>query len=212
VSGIIDLFIPKERKFFNYLRQQILLLDKASDLLTSVSTTKSIKPQLMSKQVAQISSYSKEVDKLSHEIIGFLHKTFITPIDREEIKALTTQISIIINSLEKLLTNTLYFKVDKFDKELSKQTEDIHEAVSLLKFIFEEPLSPKRNIETLDRIKDIEKHADDIYRKALGHLFMDTKDAVYIIKQKELYDNAEAIIDNIRITVDLLETVIINNS
>lgn len=211
MAGIIDLFIPKERKFFDFLRAQIKLLEESSDILQSVISKKNIDKEPTSKQVTQLRSLSKKADQLTHDITGFLHKTFITPIDREEIKELSTRISLIIYSLEKLLANIYYFDIKSKDNTSITQIKIIGEAVRHLVYVFEEPLLPKRNIEILDRIKDIEKEADDIYRKALGELF-NNPNAVMIIKQKELYDNAENAIDNIMITADLLETVIINNS
>ena len=141
-----------------------------------------------------------------------LHRVFITSIDREDIKSLSSNLSIIIDSVRTLATSISYLKVKKFDACFLEQIKIFQKSVKLLRYVFQEPLSPKRNKQKLEEIKRLERDADDIYRKAVGALFSDKKNAVEIIRQKELYDAAENAIDNIRRLVDLLETIILINS
>ena len=61
-------------------------------------------------------------------------------------------------------------------------------------------------------MKQLEKEADEVYRKAVGELFTKKRNAIEIIKQKELYDAAENAIDKVRRIADLLETIILTNS
>lgn len=212
MTGILDLFVPREKNFFVHLNRQIILLDEATKALATLTKDKKLEPKKLQKQITKIRSLSHEVDDISHEIITQLHIIFITSIDREDIKSLAINLGIIVDSVKTLATSISYLKIEKFDKSFLQQIVILKESVDLLKYIFQEPLSPKRNGGTLEKMKQLEKEADEIYRKAVGELFTKKRNAVEIIKQKELYDSAENAIDNIRRIVDLLETIILINA
>lgn len=212
MAGIIDLFLPKEKNFFQYLDKQIILLNEATKILLLLVREKKPDQEKLQKQINKIRKNSNEVDDISKEIISQLHRIFITSIDREDIKSLATHFSIIIDSIKSLATSISYLKIKKFDDRFIAQIEILYDSVKLLKYVFQEPLSPKRNKKTLDEIKQLERDADEIYRKAVAALFTNKTNAIEIIRQKELYDAAEDAIDNIRRIVDLLETIILTNS
>ncbi|MBU3979238.1 DUF47 family protein [Patescibacteria group bacterium] len=212
MAGILDLFIPKERKFFEYLDKQITLLNESSVILKNLIKTERTNENKYHKEVVLLRKKSDEVDYISREIISHLHKTFITPIDRDEIKALSTHLGFIVDALEKIASTIYLFKIKILDKKFIKQIQILLQSVHLLKYVFEEPLSPKRNKETIEKIKELEREADAVYRTAIGELFSNGKDPIDIIKRKELYDITEDAIDDICQVSDLLETIIINNS
>lgn len=212
MAGVLDLFVPREKNFFQHLNKQIILLDQTTELFTSLVTDKKLTDKKLQQQIETIRKNSNLVDEISRDINSELHKVFITSIDREDITSLAGNLSIIVNSVRTLATSVLYLKIKKFDKNFLEQITIFQESVVLLKYVFQEPLAPKRNIKTIEKIKQLERDADDIYRKAIGSLFEKKKNAVEIIKQKELYDQAENAIDDIRRLVELLETIILTNS
>lgn len=212
MAGVLDLFVPREKNFFQHLNKQIILLDQTTELFTSLVTDKKLTDKKLQQQIEKIRKNSNLVDEISRDINSELHKVFITSIDREDITSLAGNLSIIVNSVRTLATSVLYLKIKKFDKNFLEQITIFQESVVLLKYVFQEPLAPKRNIKTIEKIKQLERDADDIYRKAIGSLFEKKKNAVEIIKQKELYDQAENAIDDIRRLVELLETIILTNS
>lgn len=212
MAGILDLFIPKEKKFFEYLDKQIVLLDESSSLLNNLVKKEGKDEKKFHKGVLVLHHKSDQADHISREIVTHLHKTFITPIDRDEIKALSTHLGFIIDSHEKIASIIYYLKIKNLPKDFLQQIKILKQAVRLLKYIFEEPLSPKHNEETIEKIKEMERKADSVYSMAIGELFSDGKNAIEIIKRKELYDTVEDTIDDICYVSDLLETIIINNS
>ena len=211
MSGILDLFVPKDKKFFDSLNKQIILLNEASQILERF-VKKDFDKARLNKYLKRIKVNSKEVDEISLDITNTLHKTFITPIDRDEIKTLATHITLIIDSFEKIITTISYLEIKKLDKNFLKLVAILQEAVKLIEFLFAEPLSANRNKETLIKIAQLEDEADDLYRSAIGELFTKKKSAIEILKRRELYDLVENAIDDIRLTSDILETIIINNS
>lgn len=211
MAGFIDLFVPKEKKFFEYLDKQILLLDNSSQTLT-ILLDKKFTQKKLDKVLTRVSKNSQETDLVASEVIQFLHKTFITPIDREEIRQLSTKISLLVYAIEKIQMNIKYLKIEKLDKELIKQVSILQEAIELLVFVFEEPLSHKRNRHSLEQLKTLERKADGIYRKAVGELLSNGHSAMEVIRRKELYDLVESTIDETRVVVDLIDSILINNS
>lgn len=211
MAGILDLFIPKEKKFFEYINKQIAFLDESSSLLNSLIKERASEKKFH-KGVLLLHHKSDQADHISREIVTHLHKTFITPIDRDEIKALSTHLGFIVDSHEKIASIIYYLKIKKLPVHFLKQVKILMEAVRLLKYIFEEPLSRKRNEETIEKVKELERKADSVYSMAIAELFSDGKNAIEIIKRKELYDTVEDTIDDICYVSDLLETIIINNS
>lgn len=212
MAGILDLFIPKEKKFFEYLDKQIIILNESSSILNNLIKNESTNEKKIHKDINTLHHKSDEADRISREIVTHLHKTFITPIDREEIKALSTHLGFIVDAHEKIASIIYYLKIKKLDKLFLRQINILLKSTHLLKYIFEEPLSPRRNEESIERIKEMERKADVIYRTAIGELFSTGENPLEIIKQKELYDIVEDTIDDTCYVSDLLETIIINNS
>lgn len=212
MAGILDLFIPKEKKFFEYLDKQITLLDESSLILNKLIKTERTSEKKFHQEVILLHKKSDEVDCISREMINHLHKTFITPIDRDEIKTLSTHLGFIVDAMEKIASTVYLFKIKNLDKKFLRQIKILLESTRLLKCVFEEPLSPKRNKENIEKIKELEREADAVYRAAIGELFSNGKTPIEIIKRKELYDITEDTVDDVCQVTDILETIIINNS
>lgn len=211
MSGIIDLFIPKEKKFLEYIDRQIVLLDDCIKELDAFSKNGAINQNKLKQALNYINKKSEESDLVTTETITSLHQAFVTPIDREEIKSLVSSINNIIDSIKKIANCVLYFKIKRLDSHLLKQLKILDKIVAALKLIFEEPLFLKRNRVHIDTVKKLEDEADDVFRDAIGGLFSNSHNAIEIIKQKELYEITEDAIDDAKRIVDILETVLINN-
>ena len=212
MSGVIDLIVPKEKKFFESLNRQILLLDSSIKNLAQLIKKEKVSKKELKELTDYLHDQSDKVDDIDREIVNFLHNTFITPIDRDEIKSLSTSIGFIVDSIEKIAYSIYYFKLQEFDEHFLKQIILLEESIDALKMIFEEPLSSKHNRLFIELIRRHEREADRAYRKALGDLFNNGHNTIDIIKRKELYEITEDAIDDATHMVDVIETVIINNS
>ena len=211
MSGIIDLFIPKEKKFFSYLTRQVSILVECSSRLAALSKPKNTTLVYFKTTFKHAQKQSDVTTEISKEIIIALHETFITPIDREEIQSLSLNLSRSLDILEKIAASVLYLRVKKLDASFLKQLLLLEEAAQELKAIFDQPLVKKHNLKHIERIKEIEEEADEVFGKATGHLYNNGHNAIEILKQKELYDFAEEAIDAVRSTADLLDIILINN-
>ncbi len=212
MAGFIDLIIPKERKFFEHLEEEVHILEESVRLLNAIAKTKRIKQDLLETHVKKIRRQSDNADANVREIITFLHQTFITPIDREEIKTLATKIAYVIDAVEQFASSLSYFKIKTLDSHSRKQLVIIYDSTQILVSIFKESIVKRNNNQKITQIKELENKADDIFMHAVAALFTNNHNAVAILKQKELYSIAEDVIDGIAIVADLLETILINNT
>lgn len=212
MAGIIDFIVPREKKFFEKLQEQSELLSKSIGRLKALAKT-SIKDQ--EKREATLKYILKQraaSEKISQEIVIFLHQTFITPIDRSDIKSLTFNINRVFNSVKNLSESLCFFKIDKIDSCLQKQITALQKASQTLIKIFDQPLRLKENSLRIKQIRKIENRADDCYRRGVEYLFTNGHKPLEVIKQRELYETAERAIDKIENLADIWESVLINHA
>ena len=211
MSGLIDLIIPREKKFFELLYKQIKILESSVNSLNSFPEGK-FTSEMLKKALSEARNYEIESSKIYMEVIDSLHKTFITPIDRDEIKDISRKIHKAVNGIKKINATLYYLENIKFDEYLKKQIVILKDITDILEVAFQKPLSLKDNKVILQKIAPMENQADEIHDDAIKDLFKNTKDAVVIMRQKELYEVVEKAIDRVNHISDTLETILINNS
>lgn len=152
-----------------------------------------------------------EGDHHTHRIVEALNRSFVTPIDRDDIHALTSALDDILDYIEALAIRLSLFKVKtitpemrEFGNLIEKAAEQINEAVHHL-----------RNLDHLwsfcREIKRLENLGDDISRKAISRLFDDGMDPIELIKLKEIYGRMEATMDRCEDVANVIETVVLKN-
>ncbi len=209
MSGLIDLFVPREKKFFELLNQQMRLVNTSIGVLPDFSHTPTIDEKTLKRSLTVIQKCGEDVDRIETEIISALHQTFITPIDREEIQALTLCLSRTVDSIEKIVAGMVFFKMKRIDTFFQKQWQIFTRVILLLTKLLHSPLNGKENKRFIKKIKELEKEADTIYRQAIAHLFTNNHTPIAVLKQRELYALVEEAIDDIKHTADLLQMVLI---
>lgn len=211
MSGIIDLFVPREKKFFIELEKQIEILDDCFRQLDFLSQKGKVNFKQLEKVLNKVIKKSDEADKINQGIINSLHQTFITPIDRDEIQNLSTNINRIIDSIEKIIAGVFYYKIEKNDKYFLAQLAILQKSIKELKSMFNKPLSAKGHRDSILTIRRQEKEGDRIFRKAIGYLFNNSHNPIDVIKLRELYTVTEDAIDDTKVVGDIFEMVLINN-
>lgn len=212
MSGIADLLIPKEKKFFEFLLKQVTCLNDSAISLYELSR-KSLNENNISKTLRYIEERNENSDTLSKDIIIQIHESFITPIDREELHFLTVSIDCAVNSLEKIATTIYYLRLpeNNDNKFLISQIALIKDSSEMVLKIFDKPLKLKDNTDNINNISKNYKKAQKELRKALSSLFQ-TTNAIQIIKMKELFDATSDSMKNLKSIADIFERVLINHS
>jgi len=198
---------PKDIDFFEVLDRDSLNITKASILLVALME----KFDRLEERAKEIYEVEQEGDVLTHEIMKKLNKTFITPIDREDLHALASSLDDILDliwaSVDRMVVFKLTAATDEaiaMAKELQTTTEVIHKAIHKLK---EKQYSHVQ--EYCIEINRLENRIDRIFRDALGRLFEEVKDPILIIKWKEIYEHLEDASDKCEDVANVLEAIVL---
>ena len=183
---------------------------KASDVLVEMFT----KFENISAQHDKIKKIEREADGLTRCVFAELNKTFITPIDREDIQRIASKTDDVIDFIEGVSGRIESYKVKssppymlEISQELSKATKEMEYMVSKLGNV----KGNKDLIEHCRTSSDIEHTIDKLYRKAVGELF-DTKDPIHIIKLRDIYEAIETASDRCVDVADVVEDVVLKYS
>lgn len=161
-------------------------------------------------KVAKIIELEHKGDGIAHEIIALVHKTFVTPFDREDIALLAHSLDDIVDFVESAADAMSLYKIDN-PTQRSKQladvivqtTAEVVIAISELR----QRVDLKQILKRCVEINRLENIADKIYREALAELFHDSVDTAYIIKWREIYEHMETATDRCEDVANVLEGV-----
>jgi predicted phosphate transport protein (TIGR00153 family) len=204
-------FIPREEKFFDLFEKAAHNIVKAAlglkDMLDNWEN--------VGIKVAEITELEHEGDSITHQIAALLHRTFVTPFDREDIAALAHTMDDIIDFIHAAADALFIYKIDaptQRSKELAevivKAAMEVERAVPLLRRRSELRKIPEHCVE----LNRLENAADKIFRSALGELFDDDKDTAYIIKWREIYEHMESATDRCEDVANVLEGVALKHA
>jgi len=203
-------FMPKEVKFFDYLNLQAENLVKASSYFKSI-----LKNGVMDEAAAKkIHDYEHEGDTLSHEITDMLNRTFITPIDREDIYALANQLDDVLDMINAMAGRMKLYKLDPGNDYFSQFIDLIDQSSVALANAVKHMHDTKRTRRVLDHcieINRLENMGDQVREKAIGSLFETEKDPIMVIKWKEMYEVAEGTLDKCEHVAKVIESILVKH-
>jgi predicted phosphate transport protein (TIGR00153 family) len=198
---------PKEIDFFEIFDRASLNVTKSASLLVALLENF----DNIETRVKEIYEVEQEGDILTHEIMKKLNKTFITPIDREDLYALSSRLDDVIDLIWSAADRIAVFKVREttqeaisMSKDLLATTEAIHKAIRKLK---EKKYSHVQ--EYCIEINRLENRVDRDFRDALGKLFDEITDPILIIKWKEIYEHLEDASDRCEDVANVLEAIVL---
>ena len=214
LNSIFQYFVPKDRKVFFPLFEQA-----ASNVVAIatvlVETVNSHNPETREEYYKQIDKLENVGDELTHQIYLELGKNFITPFDREDIHSLATAIDDIADNIQGAANRMNLYKIEDFTVPIRKLADLILQAsIDMEKAVRElKDLKNVRNIaDSCIRINSIENQADDVFDRAVADLFLYEKDAIRLIKYKEILATLENATDMCEDAANVMETIIVKNA
>lgn len=169
----------------------------------------------LDRKVARIKAIEHEGDRITHETLDTLNKTFITPIDREDIYALISKLDDILDQIDAAAHRLVGYKIDAptqdlvgIAKQLTRPLESIKAALLLL----DNMKNARAILDLCVEINRLENEADVLHRVAISNLFDNEKDPIRVIKLKEVYENLEDATDCCEDVANIIEAVVIKNS
>ena len=204
-------FLPRETSFFDFFEQHAALtIEGTKEFLSMVTTGANI-----AAKCRRISDIEHETDTITHRCVEALHKTFITPIDRNDIYRLITKMDDIMDMVEAAADRLALYDVKEMTKEavdlarcLVSGAEHVLGAVSGIRDLRKSEAILQHCIE----INRLENVADSILRGALARLFREEKDPIAVIKWKEIYETLESATDRCEDVANIIEGVLLENS
>jgi predicted phosphate transport protein (TIGR00153 family) len=203
-------FFPKSIDFFEIFDKVAANISNAAGLFVSLVETF----DNIAARANEIHELEQDGDVLTHDIMKNLNKTFITPIDREDIHALASTLDDVLDLIWAAADRVTVFKLTESTKEaiaMSKDlfvtTELVHKAIKKLK---------EKNYSHIQEycieINKLENRIDRKFRDALGNLFDEIKDPILIIKWKEIYEHLEDASDKCEDVANVLEAIVLKNA
>jgi predicted phosphate transport protein (TIGR00153 family) len=201
-------FLPRDEKYFDRFTELAVRIHEAARILERWFVG-----QADENTVAdQVKRLEHECDEISHEILRGIDRTFITPIDREDIHRLAVRLDDVIDLIDGTVRRVVLFHNEKptpVSTELARlivqTTSELVEAVSHLR-------QQKGVMGHCIKIKQLENEGDVVYHDAIAALFRDNLPAIEVIKWKDVYDNMERCIDSCVAVAHVLESVVLKHS
>lgn len=208
--GFKEWIIPQEKHFFDMLEQQAdVVVEGAEALMDMVSNFHNV-----AEKRDKIKDIEHKGDELVHTIATALSKTFVTPIDQEDISKLTSRLDDILDYIEAASHRIWSYEIKAIPPDMVKLTEVIVKGSKEVNHAVKDLRNFKKKNEILNHcieINRLENTGDDITHVAVAGLFK-KYDAVDIIKLKEIYEYLEEATDKCEDAADVIKDVFMKNS
>ncbi len=201
---------PKKIDFFEILDKALDNLVKATNVLVDGFNNF----ETFEKKARAIYEFEQDGDMLTHDVMKELNKTFLTPIDREDIHALAARIDDVLDLIWAAVDRMTVYRIDRPTREVISIAEDLQMTADILKKALRE-LRAKQYAHVQEHcieINRLENRIDRKYRDALGNLVNSGSDAVHIIKWKDIYQLFEDASDRAEDIANILEGIVLKHA
>lgn len=204
-------FMPTEGRFFEFFNDHArAIVDGSRELAELMEHFDDLQ-----RRAYSIESIEKRADKITHATVDLLHKTFITPLDRDDIHKLITTMDDILDLIEDVAQSIFLYDIKTVTPEAQKLaeicvacSEKVEAAVKLLK-------STEHSADIMSLCNDIdrlESEADHVMRAAMAKLFREEQDVRQVIKMKEIYELLESVTDKCEDVANIIEGIVVENA
>lgn len=212
VDKIVKWFLPRENRFFTYLDSISRGVTAGADIFAQLKTASGRADY--EKIAESLHHKEEETDNFAHLLYEELDKTFVTPIDREDLHHITSALDDILDIMEACAAQIVLYKLENLTepmKDLVGKVQEASKEVSLCVGLLS-------NMDKLDeiqlhviRVNSLENEGDKVYRKAMASLFENETDPIELIREKEILDSLESCIDACEDVMDIVRSVVVKN-
>lgn len=209
--------LPREGNFFEMFNQHADRIVEAAHAFSQLVANYN-DPHLREKYNADVDNAERAADRVTHDVTKLLHKTFITPLDREHIHSLINTMDdvadLIQDSAEAMALYDIRSMTDEIHRlaDLSlKCCERLRDAVKMLSHIADAGTA-EAALKTCEEIDRLESDADRVLRAAMSKLFREEADVRELIKLKAVYELMETITDKCEDVANTIEGIVLENS
>lgn len=210
-------FLPREGNFFEMFNQHSDRIVEAARAFSELVANYN-DPHLREQYNRDVDNAERAADRVTHDVNKMLHKTFITPIDREQIHKLINTMDDVADLIQDSAETMALYDVRVMTDDIKRLTEislkcceRLKDAVYLLGSIAN-PATAEAALKTCEEIDQLESDADRVMRSAMSKLFREEPDVREVIKLKAIYELLETITDKCEDVANLIEGVVLENS
>ena len=200
-------FVPKEEKYFSMLCEMASQVRESAELFVKVFQ----EYENHARHAEHIKAIEVSCDELSAKMIQKLNSTFITPIDREDIYLLVTEVDDVIDMINDMARRLEIYGVTKPRPDAVEMAQVLGAATKEVEAAFANLEQHKSVAAQIANIANVEKQGDTLYRDAVRRLFNEEKDAIEVIKWMSIYEGLENSIDRCKDVAEALEAVVVKN-
>jgi predicted phosphate transport protein (TIGR00153 family) len=209
--------LPREGNFFEMFNQHADRIVEAARAFSELVANYN-DPHLREQYNRDVDNAERAADRVTHDVNKMLHKTFITPIDREQIHKLINTMDDVADLIQDSAETMALYDVRVMTDDIKRLTEislkcceRLKDAVYLLGTIAI-PATAEAALKTCEEIDKLESDADRVMRSAMSKLFREEPDVREVIKLKAIYELLETITDKCEDVANLIEGVVLENS
>ncbi len=199
--------IPRDEKFFPMFNDVARILCQSAELVAQIFA----QPERLDDLAAQVKDLEHKADEITHNVIVRIDRSFVTPLDREDIHLLTSRLDDVIDLLDGTVRRAQMFHITEAPTHAARLADVLKRAANLIETAVRTMKKPKSMLDHTAGMKALEEEGDAIYAEAVGELFAGTPDALHVIKWKELYDKLEEAIDQCDNVSNVLESIALKN-
>jgi len=203
--------IPREARFFDLFNAHAALIIEGSHALVQLVAD----PATFAAHAERIDTAERGADKITHETITLLHRTFMTPIDRDQIHQLINNMDDVLDLIQDTAESMVLYDIRHTTPEaqqlaqICQMTCDrVKAAVGLLSDL----RNPEAIMKTCEEIDRLESDADRVMRSAISRLFREESDVKQLIKLRSIYELLETITDRCEDVANIIEGIVLENA
>jgi predicted phosphate transport protein (TIGR00153 family) len=207
--------MPRERRFFDLFDQHADLVVTASAVLCELLRGFTREEHRREERIAHIIELEHRADKLARETFALLHRTFVTPLDREDIHRLISRMDDVLDLIQDTAESLQLYDVRHLTPEACELAELMHEcclrmqkAVHLLSDMGQSATI----LQLCNEIDGLESQADRVMRTALSRLFREESDVRLLMKLETVYQLLESATDRCEDVANVIEGVVLENA
>ncbi len=208
---IFDILLPREVAFFGYLNEQALVFHEACRAFEKlVAELDDLPEDSIRSSVSKIKDYEIKGDEVERMIVEALEKSFITPIDREDIHAIAINIDHSLDLLDGASQKLQAYRIRSAPPNIMSFARMIVDISAELQKLIRSLEEKNGSAAIMTKIRKLEHEADYLFNQSLGALF-DTNDPIEIIKLKAIYEQLEEIVNSVQHVGKLVSGIIVKH-
>ncbi|TML65127.1 MAG: DUF47 domain-containing protein [Actinobacteria bacterium] len=200
--------VPQRKEFFELFNQAaanaVAIARALVDLLAQA-------PNGSEERIRDIKDLEHEGDRLTHEVVGLLNRTFVTPFDRDDMYRLAGALDDICDHVDEAAGNIVGYGVKEIHPAAKAQGDVILRAASKLQEAVARLEGFKDSSRQLMELRELEDEGDRLNREAVSELFRTSDDAISIIRWKDIHEQLEEAVDACENAADVLEAIVVKN-